>query len=94
MNIDVTHNKYMLLKDEESIHLASDPSTGEVDFIECDSPVELIQAILSRKEDKTLSIDKLGAVSLSLVDPGWGGGCVIYFFFFFFLLKCRTPEGV
>ncbi|KAJ8313576.1 hypothetical protein KUTeg_008137 [Tegillarca granosa] len=44
--------------DEETIQIPTDPTTGEVDFIECDCPVELIQAILHRHKD-IQTVDKL-----------------------------------
>ena len=37
--------------------------TGQVDFIECDSPVELVMALLS-KTKHGMPLDKLGSVSL------------------------------
>lgn len=55
--------------DEESIQLPTDPSTGEVDYIEVDSPVDLIQAILVRS--KTLTIDKLCAEISKQTGVSW-----------------------
>ena len=40
-----------------------DPSTGKVDFIEFDSPVELLQALLLQAGGDGSPIDKLCSVS-------------------------------
>ena len=50
--------------EEEEIQIPVDPATGKVDFIEFDSPIELIQAILTKAPERVLSVDKLCAVSL------------------------------
>ena len=50
-------------KDEEEIILPTDPTTGKVDYIEFDSPIELIQAVLYRNGQGGMSVDKLCAVS-------------------------------
>ncbi|VDI31974.1 ubiquitin carboxyl-terminal hydrolase 40, partial [Mytilus galloprovincialis] len=55
--------------DEEPIQLPTDPSTGEVDYIEVDSPVELIQAILVR--NPVLTIDKLCAEISKQTGVSW-----------------------
>ncbi|CAC5397449.1 USP40 [Mytilus coruscus] len=55
--------------DEETIQLPTDPSTGEVDYIEVDSPVELIQAILVRNH--VLTIDKLCAEISKQTGVSW-----------------------
>ncbi|XP_071158638.1 ubiquitin carboxyl-terminal hydrolase 40-like [Mytilus edulis] len=55
--------------DEEPIQLPTDPSTGEVDYIEVDSPVELIQAILVR--NPILTIDKLCAEISKQTGVSW-----------------------
>ncbi|XP_052095912.1 ubiquitin carboxyl-terminal hydrolase 40-like isoform X2 [Mytilus californianus] len=55
--------------DEEIIQLPTDPSTGEVDYIEVDSPVELIQAILVR--NPVLTIDKLCAEISKQTGVSW-----------------------
>ena len=49
--------------DEQPLQIPTDPATGQVDFIECDSPVELVQAILSKATGHGMSIDTLGSVS-------------------------------
>ena len=42
--------------------MATDPATGKVDFIEYDSPVELIQAILVKHGGVGMAVDKLCGV--------------------------------
>ncbi|KAL5006933.1 hypothetical protein ScPMuIL_015739 [Solemya velum] len=44
--------------DEEDIRLPTNLSSGEVDFIECQSPVDLIQTLLSMN-NRQMTIDKL-----------------------------------
>ena len=43
--------------------IPTDPATGKVDYIELDSPVELLYAILSRSGEHGLMVDRLCAVS-------------------------------
>ncbi|OWF43139.1 ubiquitin carboxyl-terminal hydrolase 40-like [Mizuhopecten yessoensis] len=57
--------------EEEVIQLPTDPSTGEVDFIECDSPVDLIHTILARSPAKTLSVDKICAEITKQTGVSW-----------------------
>ncbi|KAK3105338.1 hypothetical protein FSP39_022933 [Pinctada imbricata] len=57
--------------DEETLEVPADPSTGEVDFIQCDSPIELIQAVLANKPNQTLSLDKLGGEINSQTGVSW-----------------------
>ena len=40
-----------------------DPSTGKIDFIEFDSPIELLQALIRQSGKDGLAIDKLCTVS-------------------------------
>ena len=44
--------------------LPMDPSTGKVDFIEFDSPVDLLQALLRQAGGNGLPVDKLGTVRI------------------------------
>ena len=44
--------------------LPLDPSTGKVDFIEFDSPVDLLQALLRQAGGNGLPVDKLGTVRI------------------------------
>ncbi|XP_069111177.1 ubiquitin carboxyl-terminal hydrolase 40-like [Argopecten irradians] len=57
--------------EEEAVQLPKDPSTGEVDFIECDSPVDLIHTILSRSPAKSLSVDKICAEITKQTGVSW-----------------------
>ncbi|XP_033761704.1 ubiquitin carboxyl-terminal hydrolase 40-like [Pecten maximus] len=57
--------------EEEAIQLPKDPSTGEVDFIECDSPVDLIHTILTRSPAKMLSVDKICAEITKQTGVSW-----------------------
>ena len=50
-------------QDEEEIVLPTDPATGKVDYIEFDSPIELVQAVLYRSGEHGMTLDKLCAVS-------------------------------
>ncbi|XP_060066969.1 ubiquitin carboxyl-terminal hydrolase 40-like [Ylistrum balloti] len=57
--------------EEEAVQLPTDPSTGEVDFIECDSPVDLIHTILTRSSGKTLTVDKICAEITKQTGVSW-----------------------
>ena len=48
---------------EQEIQLPVDPASGKVDYIEFDSPIELLQAILARTVEQAMPVDKLCAVS-------------------------------
>ena len=41
-----------------------DPSSGKVDFIEFDSPVDLLQALLQQAGENGLPVDKLDTVRI------------------------------
>ncbi|XP_053373071.1 ubiquitin carboxyl-terminal hydrolase 40-like isoform X2 [Mercenaria mercenaria] len=57
--------------EEEEIIVPTDPFTGTVDFIECDSPIDLVQVILSREKNKGMSVDKLGQEILKQTGLSW-----------------------
>lgn len=48
-----------------------DPSTGNVDVIECDSPIELVQAIVGKEKNKGMSMDKLGQEIFKQTGLSW-----------------------
>ena len=50
--------------------LPMDPSTGKVDFIEYDSPVDLLQALVRQAGGDGLPVDKLCAVRI--LNLTWG----------------------
>lgn len=49
---------------EDKLTVRKDPET--VDFLELDSPVDILRALLQTASNKALSIDKLCAVSLEI----------------------------
>lgn len=61
----------MFSQEEEEIVVPTDPVTGAVDFIECDSPVDLVQVILAKEKNKAMSIDKLGQEILKQTGLSW-----------------------
>ncbi|XP_052772606.1 ubiquitin carboxyl-terminal hydrolase 40-like isoform X2 [Mya arenaria] len=57
--------------DEEEIVVPTDLAFGAVDFIECDSPIELLQYILAHKKNQGLGLDKLGQEILTKTGTSW-----------------------
>ncbi|KAI0222462.1 Ubiquitin carboxyl-terminal hydrolase 40 [Lamellibrachia satsuma] len=57
--------------DEEEIVIPTDPATGKVDYIELDSPVELLYAILSRSGEHGLMVDRLCAELVKQTGVSW-----------------------
>ena len=53
--------------EEGAISVLSTQGPGQLDVIECDSPIELVQTILNDAPRKTLSVDKLGGVRNTVV---------------------------
>lgn len=49
----------------------TDPTTGGVDFIECESPIELVQYILAKEKNQGMSIDKLCQAISSQTGVSW-----------------------
>ncbi|KAK3588315.1 hypothetical protein CHS0354_004734 [Potamilus streckersoni] len=45
--------------EEEEIQIAPDASKGDVDYIDCDSPVDVLRILLDRHPEKTMPVDKL-----------------------------------
>ena len=62
----VLHFLFFPSQDQEEIVIPTDPATGKVDYIELDSPVELLHAILSRSGEHGLVVDQLCSVSQQL----------------------------
>jgi hypothetical protein len=60
-----------LFQEDEEIVVPTDPLTGNVDFIECESPIELVQVILSRQKNKGMSLDKLHQEILKQTGLSW-----------------------
>ncbi|XP_052226207.1 ubiquitin carboxyl-terminal hydrolase 40-like isoform X2 [Dreissena polymorpha] len=46
--------------EEEEIIVPIDPITGGVDFLECESPIELVQFILAHDMNRGMTVDKIG----------------------------------
>lgn len=57
--------------DEEEIVIPTDPATGKVDYIELDSPVELLHAILSRTGEHGLMVDRLCSELVKQTGVSW-----------------------
>ncbi|XP_061179949.1 ubiquitin carboxyl-terminal hydrolase 40-like isoform X2 [Saccostrea echinata] len=57
--------------EEGSISVLGSPESGQLDVIECDSPIELVQTILSQAPDKCLSVDKLGGEITKKTGVSW-----------------------
>ena len=55
----IIQNLTCSLQEEEEILVPTDPATGNVDFIECESPLDLVQYILAKEKTKGLPVDKL-----------------------------------
>ncbi|XP_013405600.1 ubiquitin carboxyl-terminal hydrolase 40 isoform X3 [Lingula anatina] len=53
------------------ICLPTDPSTGKVDYIEFESPVELVQALLSREGRQGMPVDKLCTEMVKQTGVSW-----------------------
>lgn len=53
-----------LSPEEGGISMLGSLESGELDVIECDSPIELVQTILHHAPEKCLTIDKLGGVRI------------------------------
>ena len=48
--------------EDDHVQILADPSSGRVDFIECDSPIELVMALLGKVPEHGMAVDKLGSV--------------------------------
>ncbi|KAL4222900.1 ubiquitin-like protein-specific protease [Mactra antiquata] len=68
---DIDNLGHWVTPEEEEIVIPTDPVTGAIDFIECDSPIELVQVILAREKNKEMSIDKLGQEILKQTGLSW-----------------------
>ena len=75
-------------QDAEEIMFPTDPATGIVDFIQLDTPIELVQAIL-HKCPEGLSVDKLCAVSTYLYTCVcifmFLSGLFYYYYYYYFI---------
>ncbi|XP_060557889.1 LOW QUALITY PROTEIN: ubiquitin carboxyl-terminal hydrolase 40-like [Ruditapes philippinarum] len=68
---DIDGLGYWVTPEDEEIVVPTDPLTGKVDFIECESPIELVQVILSRQKNKGMSLDKLHQEILKQTGLSW-----------------------
>ncbi|XP_022306322.2 ubiquitin carboxyl-terminal hydrolase 40-like [Crassostrea virginica] len=57
--------------EEGGISVLSTQGPGQLDVIECDSPIELVQTILNDAPGKTLSVDKLGGEISKKTGVSW-----------------------
>jgi len=62
---------FCFIQDEEEIIVPTDPATGAIDFIECESPLDLVMYILSREKNKGMLVDKLGQEILKQTGTSW-----------------------
>ncbi|XP_060593395.1 ubiquitin carboxyl-terminal hydrolase 40-like, partial [Ruditapes philippinarum] len=68
---DIDGLGHWVTPEDEEIVVPTDPLTGNVDFIECESPIELVQVILSRQKNKGMSLDKLHQEILKQTGLSW-----------------------
>ena len=55
------------MQDSGHVQVAADPSSGKLDLVECQSPQQLVATILGRQPQRAMTMDKLSAVSATLV---------------------------
>ncbi|XP_056008037.1 ubiquitin carboxyl-terminal hydrolase 40-like [Ostrea edulis] len=60
-----------LSPEEGGISMLGSLESGELDVIECDSPIELVQTILHHAPEKCLTIDKLGGEITKKTGVSW-----------------------
>ncbi|KAK7478950.1 hypothetical protein BaRGS_00029817 [Batillaria attramentaria] len=53
------------------VRVPSDPTKGKSDFIDCESPVDLVHVILSKHPDRAMSVDKLCSEMYKQTGVSW-----------------------
>ncbi|KAL3831809.1 hypothetical protein ACJMK2_023512 [Sinanodonta woodiana] len=57
--------------EEEEVQIAPDPSKGEVDFIDCDSPVDVLRILLEQHEKKAMHVETLHKELVNKTGVSW-----------------------